>query len=155
MQLKSKMTETMKPVEILIVEDNPNDAELMIRALKKYNLANNIILVEDGPEALDYLFCRGKYEGNTLNKKLKVIFLDIKLPKLNGLEVLQQIKSDPETRIFPVVMVTSSKEDPDIKQAYLYGANSYVVKPVIFDNFVEAIKNLGLYWLLLNETPNS
>jgi two-component system, response regulator len=141
------------PVDILIVEDNPADAELTIRALKKQNLANNIFVVEDGADALDFIFARGKYEERKKCKPLKVIFLDLKLPKLNGLEVLKEIKSNKETRKLPVVVVTSSKEDPDIKAAYDLGANSYVVKPVNFDDFISSLSNTGLYWLLVNEAP--
>ncbi len=139
-------------VEILIVEDNPNDAELTIRSLRKHNLANSIHLAEDGAEALDFIFCRGKYENYEFLKPLKVIFLDLKLPKVSGLEVLAEIKSNPETKSLPVVIVTSSREDPDIKKAYELGANSYVVKPVIFDDFIKAMSETGLYWLMVNET---
>ena len=142
-----------KPVDILIVEDNPMDAELTIRALKKQNLGNQLIVVTDGEEALDFIFCRGKFSGRDSNTTLKVIFLDLKLPKVNGLEVLREIKSNKKTRKLPVVVVTSSKEDPDIKAAYELGANSYVVKPVDFDAFFQAMSNTGLYWLLVNEAP--
>ena len=141
------------PIDILIVEDNPHDAELTIRALKKQNLANNIFLVEDGAEALDFIFCRGPYEKRKFSNPPKVIFLDLKLPKVNGLEVLKEIKANPNTKKLPVVVVSSSKEDPDIKTAYELGANSYVVKPVDFDNFVEAMSNTGMFWLLVNESP--
>ncbi len=142
-----------KPVDILIVEDNPNDAELVIRALKKQNLGNKLFVAKDGEEALDFIFCRGKFSGRDQNTPLKVIFLDLKLPKVNGLEVLREIKSDKKTRMLPVVVVTSSKEDPDIKAAYELGANSYIVKPVDFDAFFQAMSNTGLYWLLVNEAP--
>lgn len=141
------------PVDILLVEDNPNDAELAIRALKKQGLANNLYLVEDGAEALDFIFCRGQYEKRKLCKPLKVIFLDLKLPKVSGLEVLREIKNNPKTKSLPVVIVSSSKEDPDIKTAYELGANSYVVKPVDFDGFITALTNTGLFWLLVNESP--
>lgn len=141
------------PIDILIVEDNPNDAELTIRALKKQNLANNIFLVEDGAEALDFIYCQGRYEKRKLSKPPKVVFLDLKLPKVSGLEVLKELKSHPETKKLPVVVVSSSKEDPDIKTAYELGANSYVVKPVDFDKFIEAMSNTGLFWLLVNESP--
>jgi two-component system, response regulator len=140
-----------KPVDILIVEDNPDDAELTIRALKKQNLANNIFVLEDGAEALDFIFCRGKYEDRTITRPPKVVFLDLKLPKVSGLEVLKEIKSNPKTRKLPVVVVSSSKEDPDIREAYELGANSYVVKPVDFDDFLKAMTNTGLFWLLVNE----
>lgn len=138
-------------IEILIVEDNPNDAELTIRSLKKHNLANSIHLAEDGAEALDFIFCRGEYAENVFLKPLKVIFLDLKLPKISGLEVLAEIKSNPQTRIIPVVVVSSSREDPDINKAYELGANSYVVKPVNFEDFIQAMSHTGLYWLLVNE----
>lgn len=139
-------------IDILLVEDNPQDAELAIRALKKSNLSNNIFTVTDGAEALDFLYCKGKYEGRQSLNKPKVILLDLKLPKINGLEVLAKIKSDQSLKKIPIVVVTSSKEDPDIKEAYELGANSYVVKPVDFDKFIDSIQNLGYYWLLVNHT---
>lgn len=139
-------------IDILMVEDNPQDAELTIRALKKSNLGNNIYTVEDGAEALDFLFCKGKYASRRPQNKPKVVFLDLKLPKVSGLEVLSKIKSDPNLKKIPVVIITSSKEDPDIQEAYSLGANSYVVKPVDFDKFINAIQNLGYYWLLVNQT---
>jgi two-component system, response regulator len=138
-------------VDILLVEDNPHDSELTIRSLRKQNLANNIVSVEDGAEALDFVFSKGKYAGRNAEVVPRVILLDIKLPKLNGLEVLREIKSNPQTRGIPVVMVTSSQEDPDIKLAYELGANSYVVKPVDFESFQEAMVHIGLYWLLVNQ----
>ena len=147
----------MNPVEsvdILLVEDNPQDVELTIRALKKRNLANRVYVVEDGAEALDFLFNRGKYENRESSQRPKVVLMDIKLPKLNGLEVLRVIKNDGALRSIPVVMVTSSREDPDIRTAYQLGANSYVVKPVDFDAFVDAMSSLGFYWLLINEAPD-
>ena len=144
----------LNPVDILMVEDNPNDAELTIRALKKQGLANNLYLVEDGAEALDFVFCQGKYKEREFCKPLKVIFLDLKLPKVSGLEVLREIKNNPRTKKIPVVVVSSSKEDPDIKTAYELGANSYVVKPVDFDGFINALSNTGLFWLLVNESPS-
>jgi len=137
-------------VEVLLVEDNPRDAELTIRALKKHNLANQLFHVEDGAEALDFLFRRGKYEGRQADISPKVVLLDLKLPKVNGLEVLRTMKSDPRVRTIPVIMVTSSAEDPDIKAAYDLGANGYVIKPVQFDEFMEAISRLGIYWLMVN-----
>jgi two-component system response regulator len=142
-----------KPVDILLVEDNPNDTELTLRALKKQKLGNQLFVVGDGEEALDFIFCRGKFSERDSNQTLKVIFLDLKLPKVSGLEVLREIKSNVKTKKLPVVVVTSSKEDPDIKAAYDLGANSYVVKPVDFDSFFQAMSNIGLYWLLVNETP--
>jgi two-component system, response regulator len=141
------------PVEILIVEDNPNDAELTLRALKKHNLVNQVYVAEDGQEALDFIFCKGRFEKRSLLKPLKVIFLDLKLPKISGLEVLKIIKSDPTTKKLPVVIITSSKEDPDIATAYELGTNGYVVKPVDFKDFMTAMQNTGLFWLLVNESP--
>jgi two-component system, response regulator len=143
----------LKIIEILIVEDNPSDAELTVRALKKNNLANNMFVVEDGQEAIDFLFCKGKYSDRNIENPPKVILLDLKLPKISGLEVLRMIKSDPRTADIPVVVVTSSQEEPDIKEAYKLNVNSYVVKPVDFMQFVEAMGTLGLYWLLINQ-PN-
>lgn len=142
-----------KLIEILLVEDNPRDAELMIRAFKKRNLANNLTHVEDGAEALDFLFNRGKFEGRKTGSAPKIVLLDLKLPKVNGLEVLREIKNNEGTRKIPVVVVTSSAEDPDIKLAYELGANSYVVKPVNFEAFTEVVSNLGLYWLMINQPP--
>jgi len=143
--------ENLNAVEILIVEDNPRDAELTLRALKKNNLANNILVAEDGAEALDFFFCRGKYEKRSITNPPKVVLLDLKLPKVSGLEVLEAVKSDKRTSHIPVVIVTSSGQEPDIATAYDLGANSYVVKPVDFDQFINAMSNLGLYWMLVNE----
>ena len=140
-------------VDILLVEDNPQDAELTTRALKKHNLANRLILVEDGAEALDFIFCHGIYKDRCVSNPPKVVLLDLKLPKVSGLEVLRALKQDERTRPIPVVIITSSREDPDIKTAYGLGANSYVVKPVDFDAFAEAVSSLGFYWLLVNEPP--
>ncbi len=139
-------------VEILLVEDNPRDAELTIRALRKHALANEIFVAEDGVRALDFLLRRGEFAGRAAGQP-KVVLLDIKLPRLNGLEVLEQLKSDERTRFTPVVMVTSSREDPDIEKAYRLGANSYVVKPVDFESFQEAMKGIGFYWLVVNQGP--
>ena len=138
-------------VDILIVEDDPRDAELTLRALRKNNLANHVYVAEDGEEALDFFFCRGKFAERNPTAPPKVVLLDLKLPKVNGLEVLKAIKSDNSTRHIPVVIVTSSKEEPDVKRAYELGVNSYVVKPVDFDKFVSAMSSLGLYWLLVNQ----
>jgi two-component system response regulator len=143
----------MHAIDVLLVEDNQQDAELTIRSLKKHKLANNISVVEDGAEALDFIFCRGKYSKRDINHPPKVIFLDLKLPLVSGLEVLRAIKQDTRTKSVPVVVVTSSREDPDVKAAYELGANSYVVKPVDFEAFTEAIGSLGLYWLLINQPP--
>jgi two-component system response regulator len=140
-------------VEILLVEDNPNDAELALRALRKNNLANNILVVTDGEEALDFVFARGAFSERKIENGPKVILLDLKLPKVDGLEVLRAIKSDPHTKIIPVVVLTSSKEESDIVESYRLGVNSYIVKPVDFGKFVAAVRDLGLYWLLLNQAP--
>lgn len=145
------MIDHIDPVDILLVEDNPQDAELIQRALKKRNLANQLFVVEDGAEAVDFIFCQGNYKDRDMSNPPKVILLDVKLPKLNGLEVLQQVKANPVTRRIPVVMITSSQEDPDIQKAYELGVNSYVVKPVEFDAFVDAMTHLGFYWLLVNQ----
>lgn len=143
----------LNPIDILLVEDNPHDAELTIRALRKRNLANLIYMVEDGAEALDFIFGQGQYAQRQVADYPKVILLDLKLPKLNGLEVLKTLKTDSRTRAIPVVIVTSSHEDPDIQAAYGLGANSYVVKPVEFDAFTEAMSHVGFYWLLVNQSP--
>ena len=144
----------LNAVDLLLVEDNSNDAELAIRELKKHNLANNFFHVKNGEEALDFIFAKGKYAGvRDAANPPKLILLDIQMPKVSGIEVLQQIKSDERTKIIPVVILTSSKEDPDIKACYKLGANSYIVKPVNFEGFAESIKNLGFYWLLLNQPP--
>lgn len=141
-------------IEVLLVEDNLNDAELTMRELKKHNLANKLVHVKDGEEALDFIFATGKYAGlRDITYLPKVILMDIQMPKINGIEVLQKIKSHPQTKSTPVVMLTSSKEDPDIQKCYDLGVNSYIVKPVNFERFAEAIRNLGLYWLLLNQPP--
>jgi two-component system, response regulator len=140
-------------VDILLVEDNINDAELAIRQLKKHNMANNLVHVTDGEEALEFIFSAGKYAGRSIDKPPKLVLLDIQMPKVNGIEVLEKIKSDPHTKMIPVVMLTSSKEDPDVQKCYALGANSYIVKPVNFEGFADAIKNLGFYWLLLNQPP--
>jgi two-component system response regulator len=141
-------------LDILLVEDNPEDAELTIHQLKKHNMSNNLFHVSDGEEALEFIFAEGKYAGQQeIVNSPKLILLDIKMPKVNGMEVLEKLKSDKRTKNIPVVILTSSKEDPDIKQCYDLGANSYIVKPVNFEGFAEAIMNLGFYWLLLNQPP--
>jgi CheY-like chemotaxis protein len=140
-------------IEILIVEDNRDDAELTIRALQKQNLANKLIHLHDGAEALDFLFATGKYTGRNLDFVPRVVFLDLKMPKVDGKEVLRAIKSDPRTRAIPVVILTSSAEDPDVRVCYELGANSYIVKPVEFDKFAHIVSDLGLYWILINKTP--
>ncbi len=139
-------------VEILLVEDNPNDAELALRALKKNNLANNVVVVSDGEEALDFVFARGKYAHRQIENGPRVILLDLKLPKVDGLEVLRLVKVDPRTKAIPVIVLTSSKEEKDIVESYKLGVNSYILKPVDFDKFVEAVKDIGYYWLLLNQS---
>lgn len=142
-----------RTVEILLVEDSINDAELTIREMKKHNLANELFHVKDGEEALDYIFGTGVFANRLIEHRPKLVLLDIQMPKVNGIEVLQKIKSDDRTKTIPVVMLTSSKEDPDIKRCYELGANSYIVKPVNFEAFTVAIKSIHYYWLLLNEPP--
>ncbi|SHI61618.1 Response regulator receiver domain-containing protein [Tangfeifania diversioriginum] len=140
-------------IEILIVEDNPNDAEMALRALKKNNLTNKVLIVGDGEEALDFVFAKGKFSGREQTHRPKIILLDLKLPKIDGLEVLEAIKSNPKTQAIPVIILTSSKEEKDMVESYRLGVNSYIVKPVDFDKFVDAVRDLGLYWLLLNQQP--
>ncbi|MCS6243083.1 MAG: response regulator [Opitutus sp.] len=140
-------------VEILLVEDSPTDAELTIRSLKKRNLANHLVHVTDGQAALDFLFSTGPYAGRPKDEQPKVVLLDLNLPKLNGIEVLRQLRANERTKLLPVVIMTSSREDRDVIESYKLGANSYVVKPVEFENFAEAVANLGLYWILLNQPP--
>ena len=141
-------------VEILLVEDNPDDAELTMLALKKINLLNKVYLVKDGAEALDYIYAEGEYSDRKSKDQPKVILLDLKLPKIDGLEVLKKIKEDDNTNMIPVVVLTSSKEEEDMVKSYRYGVNSYIVKPVEFDKFVKSVSDLGLYWILLNKQPN-
>ena len=138
---------------ILLVEDNPDDALLTIRALKKSNLLNEIIHVKDGQEALDYLFAKGKYAGRDTSVEPAMILLDLKLPKVGGLEVLEQLRKDEKTRPIPVIILTSSTEDKDLKTAYDLGANSFVQKPVDFAEFANSVKSIGLYWLVINRSP--
>jgi two-component system response regulator len=140
---------------ILLVEDNPDDEMLTIRALKKNNILNEVIVVRDGAQALDYLFAEGEYAGRDLDVRPEVILLDLKLPKISGLEVLKRIKSDDRTKLLPVVVLTTSTEEQDLISSYEFGANSYIRKPVDFDQFIRAIGQLGLYWLVLNEAPPS
>jgi two-component system response regulator len=140
-------------VEILLVEDNPNDAELAIRALKANNLANKLIWVKDGVEALDFIFAQGQYADRSVEDTPNIVLLDLKLPRVNGLEVLGKIKSDKRTRTVPIVILTSSLEERDIVTSYHLGVNSYILKPVDFNKFVDAIKEVGLYWMLLNKPP--
>ena len=138
---------------ILLVEDNPDDVTLTIRALKKNNIKNELVVAADGVEALDYLFCTGKHAGRDPCVFPQVILLDLKLPKLDGLEVLRRLRADERTGLLPVVILTSSKEESDLVEGYKLGANSYIRKPVDFVQFAEAVKQLGLYWLVLNERP--
>jgi len=142
-----------EPVEILLVEDNPNDVELALHALQKNKLTNRIHVVRDGAEALDFIFGTGSYAGHSVADLPKVILLDLKLPKVDGLEVLKRVKADPRTRVIPVVVLTSSREESDIVASYHLGVNSYIVKPIDFQQFTEAVRQLGLYWLLLNQPP--
>ncbi len=141
-------------VEVLLVEDTPADAELALRALKKRGLANRVFWVKDGAEAVDFLFGTGAYAGrDVVTNRPKVVLLDLRLPKLSGIEVLRQVKADPRTRAIPVVVVTSSREEVDLDECYRLGVNSYITKPVDFDDFTKVVGELGLYWLLVNKIP--
>jgi len=140
-------------IEILFVEDSMDDAKLTIRALTKSGLTNKLHHVKDGAEALDFIYCLKVYASRNIKQHPKLILLDLKMPKVSGMEVLEKIKSDPDMKTIPVVILTSSKEDPDIKKCYALGVNSYIVKPVESDNFFQAIKDLGLYWMILNQPP--
>lgn len=139
--------------EIILVEDSLSDAELTIRSLKKNNICNPLLHLEDGEEALEYIFATGKYAGRNMNDLPKIILLDLKMPKVGGLDVLKKLKSDERTKIIPVVLLTSSKQDRDILAAYQLGINSYIVKPVGFENFAKTVTDIGLYWLLVNQAP--
>jgi two-component system, response regulator len=141
--------------EILIVEDNPLDLEMTLRGLRKANIANRIEVARDGAEALEFLFCEGAHANRRIEDAPRLVLLDLKLPKVDGLEVLARMKGDPRTRAIPVVMLTSSKEQRDLVESYQLGVNSYIVKPVDFENFVAAARELGTYWLLLNQTPGA
>lgn len=140
--------------DILLVEDNPEDVELTLRALRKHNLANPIQVARDGAEALDFLFGEGAYAGRDVEQLPRVVILDLKLPKVNGLEVLRRLRAEERTRTLPVVILTSSQQDQDIVESYKLGVNSYIVKPVDFEKFIEAVGKVGLYWLLLNRPPS-
>jgi two-component system response regulator len=140
---------------ILLVEDNPNDEELTLRALRKANIANEVAVARDGQEALDFLFGTGKYAGRELPTMPAVVLLDLKLPKLDGIDVLQRIRADPRTKLIPVVVLTSSSEDEDMVRSYQSGANSYVRKPIEFSAFANAVTQLGMYWVLINQIPPS
>ncbi|HNX82412.1 MAG TPA: response regulator [Candidatus Omnitrophota bacterium] len=140
-------------IEVLLVEDNPNDVELTLRAFRLHNLVNKIHVVQDGAEALDFIFCEGAYKNRDIRKPPKVVILDLKLPKINGKEVLKRIKSDERTKIIPVVVMTSSQEESDIFETYNLGVNSFIVKPVDFEKFVDTVKELGMYWVFINKPP--
>lgn len=144
-----------QPIEILMVEDNLYDEELALHALRNHNLANHIQVVHDGAEALDYVLCTGNYAHRSIEDSPKLILLDLKLPKVDGLEVLKRIKSDPRTKNVPVVMLTSSSQERDIIESYELGVNSYIVKPVDFEQFSQAVQQIGFYWLLLNQSPST
>jgi two-component system response regulator len=145
---------TLDEIEILLVEDNPTDAELTMRALKRKNLINKLVWVKDGAEALDFLFAKGEYSHRNVDDLPKLILLDLRMPKVDGLEVLHKIKEDERTRRIPVVVLTSSKEDRDIVESYKLGVNSYVSKPVEFDEFIDAVSTMGFYWILINKPPS-
>ena len=140
---------------ILLVEDNPTDAELTVRALRRGRITNQIQVLTDGVEALDFIFCRGEYAHRQITNHPKVILLDLKLPKVNGLEVLKQLKSDPRTQVIPIGVMTSSAQDSDIIESYKLGVNSYIVKPVDFEQFNKAVEQIGFYWILVNQSPDS
>jgi len=146
------MNKKQKLIEILLVEDNPNDEELTLHALRKHKVINTIHVVRDGEEALEYIFCQGQYSHRSINKPPTVILLDLKLPKVEGLEVLRQIKRDDRTRTIPVVVLTSSQLERDIVESYRLGVNSFVSKPVEFDEFTRAVSDIGLYWAIINQT---
>jgi two-component system, response regulator len=140
-------------LDILLVEDNQDDVDLALHSLRRGKLANRIVVVRDGEEALDFLFCRGAFAGRSFDSPPKLVLLDLKLPKVNGMEVLKQVKSDPRTKAIPVVIMTSSKEERDLVSSYDLGANSYIQKPVDFEQFREMVKTVGLYWLVINQPP--
>ncbi len=144
---------SVDPIDILLVEDDPNDVELTLRALKRHNLANSVMVVKDGAEALDFMFGEGVHANRSMEKNLKLILLDLKLPKVDGLEVLRKIKSDERTKVIPVVVLTSSREERDVVESYKLGVNSYMVKPVDFGKFIECVREIGFYWLVCNEPP--
>ena len=140
-------------IDILLVEDNPTDAELTLRALKKRNVANNVFWVKDGVEALDFLFCTGQYANRPAGRHPHLILLDLKLPRMNGIEVLEKIRSDERTKLIPVVMMTSSEEERNLVESYKRGVNSYIVKPVDFEKFTETVAEVGFYWMVMNKEP--
>ncbi len=147
------MHDMIHNIEIILVEDSMEDADLIMRSLKKNNLSNSVIHLKDGAEALDFMFAKGAYSSRNILDKPKVVLLDLKMPKVDGLQVLRELKSDPRTKSIPVVIMTSSREDRDIIESHELGANSYVVKPVSFENFAKAVADLGLYWLMINQSP--
>ncbi len=147
------MTERVNHKVILLVEDNPDDEALAIRALKRHHIGNEIVVAHDGVEALDYLFCTGMYADRDITNKPSVVLLDLKLPRIDGLEVLRRVREDPRTKFLPVVVLTTSSEEADLLNSYSLGCNSYICKPVDFVQFSEAIRQLGMYWLLMNEPP--
>jgi two-component system response regulator len=151
--MKEDLSMIENSVEILLVEDNPNDVKLAMHAFASNHLANQVQIVRDGAEALEFIFCSGRYARRNLADSPKVVLLDLKLPLVDGIEVLRRIKTDPRTRAIPVVVMTSSREDRDIVESYQLGVNSYVVKPLDFDQFTEVVRHLGYYWLLLNHPP--
>jgi CheY-like chemotaxis protein len=146
---------TPNQTEILLVEDSEDDLDMTLRALRKANMANHIQIARDGAEALDFIFCEGAHAARKIENMPKLILLDLKLPKVSGMEVLRRIKGDPRTKMIPVVMLTSSKEQKDVIESYGLGTNSYIVKPVDFESFAEAVQKLGMYWLLLNQPPQT
>lgn len=150
--LQSKITKSQSK-RVLLVEDDPDDVELTLHVFRKYHIKNEVVVAEDGVKALDYLFCRGPFTGYDIDNLPGIILLDLKLPKLNGLEVLKQLRADDRTRLLPVVILTSSDEEQDIIESYRAGANSHVLKPVDFTQFSETIRQIGIYWLLLNRSP--
>jgi two-component system, response regulator len=141
-------------MEILLIEDNPEDVEITLRAFQKYNLSNKIYTIGDGEEALECIFCTGRYADRSVDSNPRLILLDLKLPKVDGIEILQRCKSDPRTKSIPIVILTSSREERDLVNSYNLGVNSYVVKPVNFSQFTEAVRQLGLYWMVLNQLPS-
>ena len=146
-------TSENREIEILLVEDNQDDLEMTLRSLRKANLANHIQIARDGAEALEFIFCEGTHAGRKIENAPKVVLLDLKLPKIDGMEVLKRVKGDPRTKMIPIVMLTSSKEQKDVIESYHLGVNSYIVKPVNFEGFAAAVQELGMYWLLLNQPP--
>ncbi len=144
---------TEKEIEILLVEDNPDDVELALHALRQEKLANQVAIARDGEEALDFLFCRGAHSGRSFMNRPKVVLLDLKLPKVDGIEVLRQVKQDPRTRAIPVVILTASREEKDMVHGYQLGVNAYIQKPVDFEQFRNVVKQLGLFWLVVNQAP--